>query len=124
MSVNVRSGWLGFTASLLVASGLAVAAARLLSQDPVIHRAVTASAVAATLVQLAGFGVAKLMMYRKQHLFAAWGGAMAVRFLSLGTYALVVFKAPSLGLVPAPALVTFAALLLATSVAEPIFLNS
>lgn len=122
--MNRWSGWFGFLASLLVVSGLAVAAARLLSADPVIRRAVTASAVAAAVVQLAGFGVAKWMLYRKQHLFAAWGGAMAVRFLSLGTYALVVFKAPALGLVPAPALVTFAALLLVTSVAEPIFLNS
>jgi hypothetical protein len=48
---------------------------------------------------------------------------MAVRFVSLATYALVVFKRPDLMLVPAPALVTFAALLMVTSIVEPIFLD-
>ncbi len=52
---------------------------------------------------------------------AAWGAAMAVRVVSLSVYALLVFK--TLGLVPAPALITFAGLLLVTSVVEPLFLN-
>ncbi|MEA3245597.1 MAG: hypothetical protein U9Q74_05520 [Gemmatimonadota bacterium] len=116
-------GWIGFVGVLAVAGGGAAALVSLVSRDPLVVRAVTVSAGLAVAAQLAGFGCAKYLLYRKLHLFAAWGGAMAVRFVTLGAYALVVFKRPDLMLVPAPALVTFAALLMATSIVEPIFLN-
>lgn len=116
-------GWVGFAVVLAVAGGAAAGLASLLARDPLVVRAVSVSAGLAALAQLAGFGCAKYLLARKLHLFAAWGGAMAVRIVSLGAYALVVFKRPDLMLVPAPALVTFAALLMATSIVEPIFLN-
>lgn len=120
----MRSGWFGwfsFAIVLLLVNGGAALLAAVLTKDPLVQRAVWVSAAAAAGVQLAGFGCAKYLLYRKFGLFSAWGGAMAVRFVSLVTYALLVFKA--LGLVPAPALVSFAALLLLTSIAEPLFLN-
>ncbi len=119
---RTSSGWVGFSGTLLLINGGAALLVKLLSADPLVERAVWVSAAAAAGVQLVGFGCAKYLLYRKQGLFVAWGGAMAVRFLSLVIYALLVFK--TLGLVPAPALVTFAALLLLTSIAEPLFLNA
>jgi hypothetical protein len=117
-------GWVGFSAVVLVASGAAAGLATLLSRDPLVVRAVGVSAIVAAVTQLAGFGCAKYLMALKMNLFAAWGGAMAVRLVSLVLYAVVVIKATHLMLVPAPTLVTFAALLFVTSVVEPIFLNA
>ena len=115
-------GWLGFAVVLLVVSGGAAGLVSVLTKDPLVQRAVWTSAAVAAVVTLVGFGCAKYLMYRKLGLFSAWGGAMAVRFVSLVIYALLVYK--TLGLVPAPALVSFAALLLVTSIAEPLFLNA
>ncbi|MDA1082068.1 MAG: hypothetical protein O2973_10405 [Gemmatimonadetes bacterium] len=116
------NGWLGFVGVLLVVNGGAAALAAAITDDPFVLRAVWFSAATAAVVQLAGFACAKYLLYRKLGLFSAWGGAMAVRFISLAVYALLVYK--TLGLVPAPALITFAALLLVTSIAEPLFLNA
>lgn len=115
-------GWVGFAGVLLIVNGGAAVLVAVLTKDPLIQRAVWISAAVAAGVQLAGFGCAKYLLYRKLGLFSAWGGAMAVRFASLVIYALLVFK--TLGLVPAPALVSFAALLLLTSIVEPLFLNA
>ena len=115
-------GWGGFAGLLLVVSAGTGFLTSALTTDALVVRAVWISAATAAGVQLAGFACAKYLLYRKLGLFTAWGGAMAVRFVSLVVYSLLVFKA--LGLVPAPALVTFAALLLLTSIAEPLFLNA
>ena len=115
------AGWAGFTGTLLVVNGGVAVLASVLTQDSLVVRAVWFSAAVAAGVQLVGFGCAKYLLHRKLNLFVAWGGAMAVRFIALVVYALLVFKV--LGLVPAPALVSFAALLLLTSIAEPLFLN-
>jgi hypothetical protein len=115
-------GWVGFSLVLLVVNGGVALLATLISKDPLVVRAMTISAAVAAGSQLVGFGCAKYLLGRKMNLFAAWGAAMAVRFVSLSVYALLVFK--TLGLVPAPALITFAGLLLLTSIAEPLFLNS
>ncbi|GDX87827.1 hypothetical protein LBMAG44_17400 [Gemmatimonadota bacterium] len=120
--MSVGRGWLGFSIVLLVVNGGAAWLLSLLTKDPLVARAVWTSAAAAAGVQLIGFGCAKLMMGRDMGLFAAWGAAMGIRFLSLVVYALLVFKV--LGLVPAPALVSFAGLLLLTSIVEPLFLNA
>ena len=117
-------GWVGFAAVLLLASGAVAGLSTALSKDPVLVRALGVSAGLAAVVQYAGFGCTKYLMYRKLNLFAAWGGAMAVRFLSLAVYALVVIKRPDLMLPQAPTLVTFAGLLLVTSIVEPLFLNA
>jgi hypothetical protein len=116
-------GWMGFVGVLALAGGGAAVLVSLVSRDPLLVRAVTVSAGLAAAAQLAGFGFAKYLLFRNVHVFAAWGVAMAVRFVSLTIYGLVVFKRPDLMLVPAPALVTFAALLMVTSIVEPIFLN-
>lgn len=116
------SGWAGFTGVLLVVNGGVALLATLISKDPLVVRAMTISAAVAAGSQLVGFACAKYLLGRKMGLFAAWGAAMAVRFVSLSVYALLVFK--TLGLVPAPALITFAGLLLVTSVVEPLFLNT
>ncbi|MBM4194928.1 MAG: hypothetical protein FJ202_11190 [Gemmatimonadetes bacterium] len=111
-----------FAGAVVVICGGAAWLAVLLSQDALVERAVVTSAGVAAFTQLASFGVAKALMARKVGLFGAWGGAMAVRFAALVVYALLVFKV--LALVPAPALVSFAVLLLLTSVIEPVFLNA
>jgi hypothetical protein len=118
-------GFLGFLGSLVVASGLAAGLVVMLSQDPLLIRAVRVSAVVALGVQLLGFACAKYLLGRKINLFAAWGAAMGVRLVSMVIYALLVFKSPQVGLavVAAPALMTFALLLVLTSIAEPVFLN-
>jgi hypothetical protein len=121
-----KNSWIAFVAVLLVASGLAAGLAAMISTDPALIRAVSISAIVAVVVQLAGFGCAKYLLGRKMNLFAAWGGAMAARMISVVVYAVLVLKAPKLGLVPvaAPALVTFALLLFLTSIVEPLFLNT
>ncbi|HVZ49126.1 MAG TPA: hypothetical protein VG916_10105 [Gemmatimonadaceae bacterium] len=117
-------GWIGFASVLVLTSGAVAALATFLSRDPLLVRALGVSAGLAAVVQYAGFAATKYLMHRKLNLFAAWGGAMAVRFVSLAVYALVVLKRPDLMLPPAPSLVTFAALLLVTSIVEPLFLNA
>lgn len=117
-------GWIGFAAVLMLTSGGVAGVATVLSKDPVLVRAIGVSAGLAAVAQYVGFACAKYLMYRKMNVFAAWGGAMAVRLLSLVIYALVVIKRPDLMLPPAPTLVTFAALLLVTSIVEPLFLNA
>ena len=119
-----NGGWVAFAAILLLTSGAVAGLATVLSKDPVLVRALGVSAGLAAIVQFAGFWCTKFLMYRKLNLFAAWGGAMAVRFVSLATCALVVIKRPDLMLPPAPTLVTFAGLLLVTSIVEPLFLNA
>ena len=119
---GTAKGWIGFSLVLLVVNGGGAALVALVAKDPLVTRAVWTSAVVAAGVQLAGFACAKLMLGRKMGLFTAWGAAMAVRFIALVVYALLVFKVMTL--VPAPALVSFAALLLLTSIAEPLFLNA
>lgn len=117
---------LGFVVVLLVTSGIAAGLVLLLTSNPLLVRAVHVSAVAALVVQLAGFGCAKYLVGQRTNLFAAWGGAMAIRLLSLVLYAVLVLKAPRLGMaiVAAPALMTFALLLVVTSVVEPLFLHT
>ena len=117
-------GWLGFSLVLLLVNGGAALLVAVLTRDPLVKQAVWTSATVAAGVQLVGFGCAKYLLYRKLGLFSAWGGAMAVRFASLVIYALLVFKTLDGVLVPAPALVSFAALLLLTSIVEPLFLNA
>jgi hypothetical protein len=121
-----RTGWGPFVMVLVIASGLAAGLAAMLSSDGALIRAVSMSAGVALLVQLGGFGCAKYLLGRKMNLFAAWGGAMAVRMISLVIYAALVLKSPKLGLAPlaAPALITFALLLFLTSIVEPLFLNT
>ena len=116
------NGWAGFAGVLLVVNGGVAILATLISKDPLVVRAMTISAAVAAGSQLVGFGCAKYLLGRKMNLFAAWGAAMAVRLVSLSVYALLVFN--TLGLVPAPALITFAGLLLLTSAVEPLFLNA
>jgi hypothetical protein len=120
-----KTGWPAFVVVLLVASGIAAGLAAMISSDGALIRAVSISAVVAVVVQVAGFGCAKYLLSRKMNLFAAWGGAMAVRMLSVVLFAVLVLKSPKLGLAPvaAPALVTLALLLFLTSIIEPLFLN-
>jgi hypothetical protein len=121
-----KHSWLAFVVVLVVASGIAAGLAAMISTDQALIRAVCISALVALLVQVAGFGCAKYLLGRKMNLFAAWGGAMAARMVSVVVYAALVLKAPKLGLAPvaAPALITFALLLFVTSIVEPLFLNT
>ncbi|MCC7194196.1 MAG: hypothetical protein IT356_01440 [Gemmatimonadaceae bacterium] len=121
--MTARNGWAGFVLVLVAASGATAGLFALLSRDPVLVRSVAVSAALAAASQVAGFGCAKYLLSRNVYLFAAWGAAMAVRFVSLAVYALVVFKRPDFMLSPASSLMTFAALLVATSIVEPVFLN-
>lgn len=115
--------WVGFAAVVVLVNSGGAWLVDLISKDPQVARAVWTSAAVAGAVQLLGFGVATLVLANdKSRLFTAWGAAMAVRFLSLVVYALLVYKV--LGLVPAPALISFAGLLFLTSIVEPLFLNA
>ena len=116
--------WLGFSATLLVANGGGAFLVALIAKDPLIARAVWTSAMVAAAVQLLGFGIAKLLMAKQLGIFVAWGAAMAVRFVSLVVYALLVYRVFAPSLVPAPTLICFASFLLLTSIAEPLFLNA
>lgn len=120
---GVTRGSVEFLVVLVAVCAGASALALLISPDPLVERAVTVSAALAAAAQLVGFACAKYLLSRKMNLFAAWGAAMVVRFASLAAYALVVFKAPQFSLVPAPALITFATLLMLSSIPEPLFLN-
>jgi hypothetical protein len=121
--VRTLRGSIEYSVLLLLICGGAAGLALLVSSDPLVERAVMVSATLAAVAQLAGFACARYLLGRNMNLFAGWAAAMVVRFASLAIYALVVFKAPQYALVPAPALVSFAALLLATSIPEPLFLN-
>ena len=115
--------WAGFGAVVVLVNGGSAWLVDLISKDPLVSRAVWTSAAVAGAVQLSGFGIAKLVLAKdNSRIFAAWGTAMAVRFVSLVVYALLVYKV--LYLVPAPALVSFAVLLFLTSIIEPLFLNA
>jgi len=117
-------GWFGFIATLLVANGGGAALVALVTNDPLISRAVWTSAAVAAGVQLVGFGFARYLMAKDKGIFLAWAAALSVRFASLLVYGLLVFKVFGHTLVPAPTLISFAIFLLATSVAEPLFLNA
>lgn len=112
---------IAFVVILVVVCGGGAWLVTLIANDPQVTRAAWMSAAVACGVQLIGFAAARLLVARKAGVFVAWGVATAVRFVSLVVYALLVFKV--LGLVPAPALVTYAGLLMLTSIVEPMFLT-
>jgi len=115
-------GWIRFTLALVGTALVEAGAIVLLTKDAGVVRAAWIGAGAAVVAQLAGFALARVLLGLKAGLFTAWGAAMGVRFLSLLVFTLLTFKV--LGLAPAPALIAFAALLLITSVVEPLFLNA
>lgn len=81
---------------------------------------VVASAALAFAVQLLAFGVARLLQ-RSHNLMIGWGLGSLLRLVVLVLYAVVVarlLRAPI-----APALLSFAAFLFATTIVEPLFLK-
>lgn len=90
-----------------------------LRPEPEIVRAVWTSAVLAYGVQLVALAIARPFVATNP--IAGWGLGSLLRFVVLALYALVGVKA--LGLVPTPALISFAGFLFVTMLVEPIFLR-
>lgn len=83
-------------------------------------RALRVAAVAAFVVQMAGFGLVAVVR-RTQPLFTAWSAGMLLRFIALVVMAFVVVRA--LDLRAEPALVGFVCCLFVTTLVEPLFLQ-
>ena len=81
--------------------------------------AIAVSAVVAVVVQVAAFGVTRLLA--PSNLMAGWGAGSVVRLLALFVYALLAVKV--LGLAPAAALVSLAAFFFLATLIEPLFLR-
>ena len=81
--------------------------------------AIRLSAAVAAAVQLAAFGVTKMVATR--HLVAGWGLGSLLRFGTLVIYALLAVKV--LGVAPVAALVSLATFLFLATLIEPLFLR-
>ena len=118
----VRTGTAVFAAYALTSALIIVviAAVTWFLMDPAGRPMVVASATLAFLLQLVTFAIARLLQ-RTHNLMIGWGIGSLLRLVVLVLYAVVVarlFRAPI-----APALLSFAAFLFATTVVEPLFLK-
>jgi hypothetical protein len=109
----------GFAATCLTITGLTLGVMTLVWRDPANRRALWISAAVAFGVQLAAFLIARAMA--RSNVIAGWGLGVALRFVALGVFALVV--APALGLPLATALVALAVYLFLSTLVEPLFLK-
>jgi hypothetical protein len=109
---------LAFGVTCVVMTAAALGVMLLLFRNPAEHRALWLGAGAAVAVQLAAFGVARAMRHR--NVIAGWGLGVALRFVALGVFALVV--APRLDLPLAAALLGMAVYLFLSTLVEPLFL--
>jgi hypothetical protein len=109
----------GFAAACLTITGLTLGVMTLVWRDPDSRRALWISAAVAFGVQLTAFLIVRAMA--KKNVIAGWGLGVALRFLVLGVFALVV--APALGLPLTTALVALAMYLFLSTLVEPLFLK-
>jgi hypothetical protein len=107
--------FVGLALVLVLGVGLAVSAA---VSAPARH-AVWVSATLAFVVQVVAFLVARA--FAKTHAMAGWGLGVILRLLAVAFYGILV--AMLWRSLVAPALLTFAGLLFATTVVEPLFLD-
>ncbi len=87
--------------------------------DPAGHRAMLTSAGLAILVQMVAFALARALV--RKNLLLGWGLGSVLRLVALVGYALLQAKAWHGPLVPA--LLSFVAFLLVTTLFEPVFLR-
>jgi uncharacterized protein YybS (DUF2232 family) len=85
-----------------------------------VQRAIVWSALVSFVTQLVGFAIVRRMA--KQNVIAGWGLGAILRFVVFVIWALVCIK--SLGLPSAAAMVSLAVFLFASTLVEPLFLQS
>jgi hypothetical protein len=110
-----------FAAACAAAIGAAWAIAVLLFKDTTSRRALGIAAVVAFVVQMVAFGIARAFA-RRQNVIAGWGIGIALRFVVLIGFGLVVV--PVLALPMAPALMSLAMFLFVSTLIEPLFLKT
>lgn len=110
-----------FSAACAAIIGAAWMIARLLFTDAEARRGLAISAVVAFAVQVVAFVIVRLVA-RRRNVLAGWGIGVAMRFVALFIFALVVV--PRLALPLAPSLMGLAMFLFVSTLAEPLFLKS
>ena len=110
-----------FAAACAAAIGAAWAIAVLLFKDTTSRRALGIAAVVSFVAQMVAFGIARAFA-RRQNVIAGWGIGIALRFVVLIGFGLVVV--PVLALPMAPALMSLAMFLFVSTLIEPLFLKT
>jgi hypothetical protein len=112
---------IAFAAAAAALIGFSAALLALIS--PASTRALVTSAMAAWVVQVIAFAIARWAVPRPTRpIMTAWGVGMILRFGAVVAYALIAVRA--LELPPAPALLSFVIFLFVSTLLEPYFLRS
>ena len=112
--------WALFAAASLVIIAAGAGLLGLIFAEPGERRAVLTSAAVAWPVQLLGFAVARTLA--AGNVMAGWGLGMLLRLGALAVYALVIVEA--FALPAAPALLSLAAFFFASTLIEPLLLET
>ncbi len=114
---------IAFAGAAAALIGVAAAVLVLVLNSPTSTRALVTSALAAWVVQVIAFAVARWAVPRPTRpIMAAWGVGMILRFGAVVAYAPVAVRA--LELPPVPALLSFVIFLFVSTLLEPFFLRS
>ena len=112
--------WALFAAASLVIIAAGAWLLGLIFAEPGERRAILTSAAVAWPVQLVCFGVARRLA--ADNVVAGWGLGMLLRLATLGVYAFVMIE--PLALPAAPALLSLAAFFFASTLIEPLLLET
>ena len=112
--------WALFAAASLVIIAACAWLLGLIFAGPGEHRAVVTSGAVAWAVQIVGFAVARRLA--AGNVMAGWGLGMLLRVATLAIYALVIIE--PLALPAAPALLSLAAFFFASTLIEPLLLET
>ena len=112
--------WALFAAASLVIIVAGAAVLGLIFAGPGERRAVLTSAAVAWPVQLAGFAMAR--MQAAGNVIAGWGVGLLLRLATLAVYALAIIE--PFALPAAPALLSLAAFFFASTLIEPLLLET
>jgi hypothetical protein len=113
-------GWAIFAAVSLVIVAAGAWLLGLIFAGPDAQRAVMTSAAVAWVVQLCGFAAARTL--GATNVMAGWGLGILLRLATLAIYALVIVEA--FALPAAPALLSLAAFFFASTLIEPLLLET
>jgi hypothetical protein len=114
---------IAFAAAAAALIGLSAALLALALKSPASTRALVTSAMAAWVVQVIAFAIARWAVPRPTRpIMTAWGVGMILRFGAVVAYALIAGR--TLELPPVPALLSFVIFLFVSTLLEPFFLRS
>ena len=116
----MKKGGALFAAASLVIIAAGAGLLGLIFAGPGEHRAIVTSAAVAWAVQLVAFAIARMLA--AGNVIAGWGLGMLLRLATLAVYALVIVEA--LALPTAPALLSLAAFFFASTLIEPLLLET